>query len=134
MNGNPGGHLFGTYTLSLIDDDAVSFRGEERLGSTHIGTSVKVRRRSHRGCRSQEVVCRRATRFRIRRSREIDPGESRHEPPPHEFRRQLLHILSCNIKSAMGKLDELRCLLEQYDIHIVCIQESWLDASSRILN
>ena len=29
----------------------------------------------------------------------------------------------------MGKIGELRCFLEDHDIHIVCIQESWLDAS-----
>ena len=112
-----------------LTDDAAPLRGEERQDCHFLGTLVKARRRSHRGCRSQDAVCRRAARFQIRRSREADPGESRHESPSHEFRLQPLHVLSCNFKSAMGKLGELRCLVEQRDIQIICIQESWLDAS-----
>jgi hypothetical protein len=112
-------------------DDAAPLRGEERQFCTSTSNPVKVRHcgRRHRGCRSQAAVSRRATRFNIRRSQEEVSGQSRHESPPHEFNLQPLHMLSCNIRSLMGKIRELRCFLEEHDIYIVCIQESWLDAS-----
>ena len=42
---------------------------------------------------------------------------------------QPLHIYICNIRSFLGKVTELVHVVKEQDIHIVMIQESWLDAS-----
>ena len=36
---------------------------------------------------------------------------------------------SCTIRSLLGKVGELTHLLVSLDVHVVCVQESWLDAS-----
>ena len=66
---------------------------------------------------------------KFRRLPETIVGEADHESPPVEFKLQPLRVLSCNIRSILGKLDELAELLRQLDVHVVCIQESWLDIS-----
>ena len=42
---------------------------------------------------------------------------------------QPLHILVCNIRCVLSKLGELSARAEEHDVHVVLIQESWLDAS-----
>ena len=86
-------------------------------------------RQRRRGPRSQEALSRRVVRSLPRRSSETNPGESRQESPPDEFRLQPLHVLSCNIRSLIGKIAELYHMLEVLQIHILCIQETWLDES-----
>ena len=64
-----------------------------------------------------------------RRSVENLPGQSKQISPEDEFKLQPLHVISCNIRSLLGKIGELSHLLEMFDVHVVCIQETWLDAS-----
>ena len=47
---------------------------------------------------------------------------------------QPLNILCINIRSIIGKLEELCYVLEKYDIHLALIQETWLDASTDCIN
>ena len=42
---------------------------------------------------------------------------------------QPLHILSCNIRCVLSKLSELHVIVLQHDVHIILVQETWLDAS-----
>ena len=70
-------------------------------------TRMCPKRFRRRGPRSDEALQRRAARSNRRRPEEDDAGKSNVEPPPTEFDMQPLRILSCNIRSIVGKLGEL---------------------------
>ena len=44
-------------------------------------------------------------------------------------RRQPFNILNCNIRCFLHKKNELQIIVEANDIHLIMIQESWLDQS-----
>ena len=61
---------------------------------------------------------------------EIDSsGETEESSLPAVFHLQDFKILTCNIRSLVGKVAELMKIVEDLDIHRIFLQETWLDAS-----
>ena len=65
-------------------------------------------------------------------------GESEAAFPQIDFdlkiNSQPLNILCCNIRSVLGKIDQLVYLLNKLQTHFVLLQETWLDASVEALH
>ena len=87
------------------------------------------RRLRRRGPRSTDSLARRAERSKRMCPGKEDPGKSRVETSPIELKMQPLNILSVNIRSLMGKLDELCASVTALGVNLILVQESWLDAS-----
>ena len=118
----------------MNDDDGFS-DAAPLLGRVRPSTCTSICPRSfrRRGPRSEEALQRRAARYHRRRPEEPDVGEPIIETPSIELNMQPLRILSCNIRSLVRKLGELIVILGLLNINFLCIQESWLDASTKHL-
>ena len=83
-----------------------------------------ARRLRRRGPRSTESLARRAERFKRQCPTELDPGKSKVEAPSSEFKAQPLNSICVNIKSIVGKLDELLAVIQANDINMILVQET----------
>ena len=95
-----------------VNSDAALLLGAERLPSPSI---LKTRRLRLRGPRSLESLFKRSLRLR-RCPEERNPGESKVGSPPSELKLQPLTILSVNIRSLVGKRDELIAVVDGLDV------------------
>ena len=111
-------------TGQCVGSDAAPLPGVARRPSC-----AGARRLRRRGPRSRESLARRAERFKRQCPIESDPGKSKIETLPSEFKAQPLIFICVNIRSLKGKLDELLAVIQANDINMVLVQETWLDAS-----
>ena len=107
-----------------VESDAAPLLDDERLTRP---STLKTRRLRRRGPRSVESLAKRSLRFLRKCPEEIRPGKSRLESPPSELKLQPLIILNVNIRSVMGKIDELIAVVEDLGVNLILVQESWLD-------
>ena len=85
-------------SVDVIEDAAPLLGCERRTSSSEIS-----RRLRRRGPRSQEALQRRASHYIDRRCPEICVGKDDVESSSFEFKLQPIRILSCNIRSLLGK-------------------------------
>ena len=129
-------------TQQLEMSDAAPLLGEER----RTAASSRKKRARRRGPRSlNALIIRQARRRRCepknsnsvftrqsscQRSSPENVGGESPTNLPFALHSQPLNILCINICSILSKLDQLCYVLRTLDIHLVAVQETWLDAST----
>ena len=102
--------------------------GCERLHTQSVLDSPR-RRVRRRGPRSIMAI-----RRRLHEHLKICPagetfGQAEIISPNIDLELQPLNMLVCNVQSLLGKIEELVKMIEDHDIQIVLVQETWLDTS-----
>ena len=98
-------------------------------GFSYPACLISQRRLRRRGPRSIQSLIKRAVRTQRTCPVGEVPGESRAVSSSSDLQSQPLNLYVCNIRSIINKIGELSRQLELYDVHVVLIQETWLDAS-----
>jgi hypothetical protein len=117
---------------SCDSTDAAPLLGCERPTSLQLGlpTIYETRRLRRRGPRSISALVKRSQgNIRMSPIGDEASGEPEAILPTQICKLQSVIILCINIRSLTNKIIELVHLVKAHDAHLICLQETWLDAS-----